>query len=97
MHWQAMSYSIVNSKANAQLLELLLIDFARCFGHQVGRLLGFGEGNGVADVFQLAKQHDQSVDAQSDSAMRWSAILEGFQQETKLSTGSLLINAQQPE
>ena len=54
------------------------------FDHEVPAGRGLGEGDDLADAGGLGKERDQPVDAQGNAAVRGCAILEGFEQVTKL-------------
>ena len=44
----------------------LLVDVARCFGHQVGRLLRLWKSDTVADAFEPGEEHDKAINAERD-------------------------------
>ena len=77
------------------LAQLLVVDRRRRSAHQVGAALGFGEGDDVADVGDAAEDHDQTIQAQCDAAVRRGAVLEGVQQEAEFRFLGGVVDAEQ--
>ena len=70
-----------------QLVELLGGDPPWGTGHQAAGLLGFGEGNGVADGVFAGEQHHHPVDAEGQAAVGRGAHVQGVHQEAELLIG----------
>src|SRR5439155_10660291 len=82
---------------DAQLLELLWDHLRGRLGHQALGLLGFGEGDDVADGVGTAEQHDQAIQAESDAAVRRGAVLKGVQQKAEFGLRFVLADPKQIE
>ena len=72
-----------------QLFELLQAHIRRRLGHQATGLLGFGEGDGVADRLLARQQHHHAIEAEGQAAVGRGPHVEGFHQETELAVGLL--------
>ena len=73
------------TQAQAQFTQLLGRHRGRSLGQQAGGLLGFGEGDDVADAGRPGQQHDQTVQAESQPAVRRRALLQRLDQEAVIS------------
>src|SRR4051812_29466099 len=69
------------ARIEAKFFQLLRINRRRRPRHEITRLLIFREGDDVADVRGAGEHHGKAVEAQRDAAVRWSAELEGVEQE----------------
>src|SRR3989338_1125066 len=61
---------------NPQLLQLRLLYLARRVHHKVAPLARLGEGNDLADIRLALKEHEKTVKAGRDTAMRRHAVRE---------------------
>ncbi len=52
-----------------QLRQLLVRDVRWRPGEETAGLLGFGEGNGVADRFLASQEHHHAIQAKGDAAV----------------------------
>ena len=64
-----------------QLAQLFLIDLARCLRQQVLRALRLRKRYYIADRFGASHHRHEPVESERDSAVRWSAVLQGIQQK----------------
>src|SRR5437899_2711121 len=60
--------------SNPQLVELISVHGRRRIGHQILSGGGFREGDDFADGFFASQEHDHTVDAQRDAAVRRGAV-----------------------
>ena len=67
----------------AQLVQLGLVDAARCVEHHVAAGVVLREGDVVADRIRAAEQRTQPVEAEGETAVRGRAELEGVHQEAE--------------
>src|SRR6266542_68950 len=91
------SFIISSFWSESQLLELACVDRRRSVGHQVAGALVLREGDHVADVRRSRQHHRQTVQAQSDAAVRWSALAQRVQQEAEAPPRFVLAHAQHGE
>ena len=80
-----------------QLGELLAGDRAWRVGERAGGLLGFGEGDHVADGAGSGEQHHQAVEAEGNAAVRGRAEFKSAEQEAELLLRLFFSNAEQIE
>src|SRR6185437_12481140 len=96
-----MDFSICSStestKLEAQLAPLRLGNRRRRAGHDVQALLRFGEGDDVPDGRLSAQKSHEAVQAQSESSVRRSPVLQGLEQKSELLLGRFGRNLQQLE
>ena len=79
---------------NAQLVELVAVDFAGGFGHEVDGGGGFGEGHDFADGFFAGEEHDDAVHAESNTAVGRGAVGEGVEEEAEAAAEKFFREAQ---
>ena len=60
---------------DVQITQLRLVHHARCFGEQARSLLGFGEGNHIADRLGAGHERADTVDTEGDATVRRRAEL----------------------
>src|SRR5688572_9316673 len=53
-----------------EFFELLVVHPRRRIGHQAGRPLSLGEGDGIADRRHTGEQHHQAIKSEGDTTMR---------------------------
>src|SRR5690554_3008652 len=82
------------TQADIQLAQLFGIYHSRGLGHDAGGTLGFREGNHFANRAGTSHQHDQAVQAESQTAMGRRTKAQGIEQEAKLFFLLGLVNAQ---
>ena len=74
-----------------------MLDRRRGAGHQVGRALGFREGDHLADIRLLREQRHGAVDAGRHAAVRRRTQLERVEHVPELGALLLLADAEHPE
>ena len=75
--------------SHMQLLQLLVGHPGRRLGHQAAGLLGFWEGDRVANRLLARQQHHDPVHAVGQAAVGWGAHVQGLHQEAELALGLL--------
>ena len=73
-------------RTHIKLSQLLGVDLGRRVRHHVRSALRLGERDDVADRAALRHEHDEAVETESDTAVRWRAVLEGVHHEAELLT-----------
>ncbi|RMQ30068.1 hypothetical protein ALQ08_05043 [Pseudomonas syringae pv. delphinii] len=85
------------AQTDVQLAQRFGIDNARCLGHDISRTLGFREGDDFTNRLRAGHQHDQTVQTERQTAVRWRAVFQRIKQEAKLLLLLVFGNAQQTE
>jgi len=62
-----------------EVAELAVGGFSGGVGHEVLALLGFGEGDDVADAWFLGKNADEAVEAEGDASVGRGTVFESFE------------------
>lgn len=77
-----------------KFVELDLVDGGRRIDHHVAALVVLREGNVIPDGIASAEQCAYPVEAECKTSVRWSAELEGIDDEAELVCGLFLADAE---
>ena len=88
---------LLEVQRNLELVELSLVDGARCIDHHVATLVVLGECDGIADGIDFGKHRNDTIQAECKTSVRRCTILEGINQTAKLFHGLLLGEAKEFE
>jgi len=76
------------------LVELLVVDFAGRFGHQVDCGGSLGESDDFANGLFTCQQHHHAIETESDAAMRRRAVRECVEKKTEAAPRLLLCESE---
>src|SRR3989344_1552364 len=80
-----------------QIAQCLVVHRARRLGHDIRSALGFREGNDFANRLRAGHQHDQAIQAESQTAVRRRTELQRIEQEAELLFLLGLVDAENAE
>src|SRR5215469_211806 len=82
---------------DAEVIELVAVDFGRRVGHEVLGGGGFGEGDDFADRFFAGEKHDDAVDPKGDATVRRRAVGQRIEEKTEAAAELLFGEAESLE
>ena len=76
-------YAFGRKQADAELVELGVVDRRRRAGERIEARLRLGEGDDLTDVLLAGEEGDEPVDAEREAGVRRRAVAEGVEQEAE--------------